>query len=104
MKKVFGLLALLFPLLAIAQAQEVFVSKEPAKRKAVIEEYTGIHCGFCPDGHHAEAVLLKKYPGKLFAINIHAGQYAVPTTSKELDLRTTDGDILLRTFKISGFP
>lgn len=104
MKKVFSLLTLLFPLLTLAQAQEVFVSKEPGKRKAVIEEYTGIYCGYCPDGHQAEASLLEKYPGQLFAVNIHAGNFAIPQLEKDLDLRTPDGDALLKAFSISGFP
>lgn len=103
MKKFFGLLVLLFPLLAIAQAQEVFVSKEPAKRKAVIEEYTGVRCGNCPSGHKAEANLLKKYPGQLFAVNIHAGSYATPI-GNDPDLKVSDGIALESSFKISGYP
>lgn len=104
MKKVFGLLFLLFPLGTLAHAQEVFVSKEPGKRKAVIEEYTGVRCGNCPDGHRAEANLLKKYPGQLFAVNIHAGSYADPMGKNDPNLTTPDGSSLLSTFKIPSFP
>ena len=104
MKKFFGLLFLLFPLLALAEEQEVFVSKEPAKRKAVIEEYTGVRCGNCPDGHKAEAALLKKYPGQLFAINIHAGNYAIPIEKNDPDMNVTKGTTLNTTFQIPGYP
>lgn len=105
MKKVFGLLILLFPLLAIAQTQEMFVSKEPAKRKAVIEEYTAVRCSNCPDGHKAEAALLKKYPGQLFAINIHCGSLATPPASpKDPELTTSAGTTLMSTFGISVWP
>ena len=95
---------LLFPLLALAEEQEVFVSKEPAKRKAVIEEYTGVRCGNCPDGHKAEAALLKKYPGQLFAINIHAGNYAIPIEKNDPDMKVTKGTTLNTTFQIPGYP
>lgn len=104
MKKFFGLLFLLFPLLALAEEQEVFVSKEPAKRKAVIEEYTGVSCGYCPDGHKAEAALLKKYPGQLFAINIHAGDLAEPVTGSDPDLKTTEGTTLNGIFGVKTYP
>ena len=104
MKKFFGLLFLLFPLLALAEEQEVFVSKEPAKRKAVIEEYTGVRCGNCPDGHKAEAALLKKYPGQLFAINIHAGSLSGPISSTDPDMRTSKGTTLNTTYQIPSYP
>lgn len=103
MKKLFSLLFLLLPFLALAQTEEVFVSKEPGKRKAVIEEYTGVRCGNCPDGHRAEAMLLQKYPGQLFAINVHAGTYVVPYPG-DPNLSTSDGASLLKTFEIGGFP
>ena len=38
--------ALLFPVISLAQ-----VSTSVMPRNAVVEEWTGIHCGYCPIGH-----------------------------------------------------
>ena len=32
-------------------AQQTPVSQTAQNRNAVLEELTGIHCGYCPDGH-----------------------------------------------------
>ncbi|MDE6695052.1 MAG: Omp28-related outer membrane protein, partial [Bacteroidales bacterium] len=63
-----------------------------------------VRCGNCPDGHKAEAALLKKYPGQLFAINIHAGNYAVPIEKSDPDMNITKGTTLNALFKIPGYP
>ena len=34
----------------IASAQ-TFVSTTPENKNVILEEFTGISCGFCPDGH-----------------------------------------------------
>ena len=47
MKKIIFVLALL-PSIIFAQS---FVSTIPENKKVVIEQFTGIYCGFCPDGH-----------------------------------------------------
>jgi len=39
--------------------EEVFVSKTPENRKVILEEYTGINCGYCPDGHKRADSLCK---------------------------------------------
>lgn len=84
-------------------AQTRFVSEEASNRKALLEEYTGIHCGYCPDGHAIANDILAANPGNVFAINIHCGGYAAPSGS-ELDLRTEFGDALMNNAGISGFP
>lgn len=84
-------------------AQTRFVSEEASNRKALLEEYTGIHCGYCPDGHRIASEILAANPGNVFAINIHAGGYAAPSAG-ELDFRTEFGDALLSNAGISGFP
>jgi hypothetical protein len=30
---------------------QTIVSTSPENKKIVLEEYTGIHCTYCPDGH-----------------------------------------------------
>lgn len=52
------------------------VTTEPTNRSAVLEEYTGIACGNCPDGHRIAAELLQSAPEEMFVVSIHAGAFA----------------------------
>ncbi|MDE5574138.1 MAG: Omp28-related outer membrane protein [Bacteroidales bacterium] len=104
MKKIVSFLAAAAMMgFGIASAQTRFVSEEPQSRKALLEEYTGIHCGFCPDGHARANALLEQYPDDLFIMNIHAGSYADPNPG-EVDLRTEYGEALVSNAGVGGFP
>lgn len=48
-----------------------FVSKTPSKKNVLIEEYTGVYCGYCPDGHKIVNGIVANNPGRVFAMNIH---------------------------------
>lgn len=75
------------------------VPTEISKRNAVIEEYTGINCGYCPEGHKIVNDVMKEYPGQVFGINIHCGSYAAKTYT------TTEGDAYLGiATDLTGFP
>lgn len=84
----------------MASAQ-MFVSTEPANRNVVIEEFTGRNCGYCPDGHLIANQICANNPGRVWAVNIHAGGYA-PTTYPNFN--TTDGNTIHGGFSISGYP
>lgn len=71
---------------------------QPQKRIAVIEEYTGINCGYCPEGHKIVNNIMKQNQGKVFAVNIHAGGYAANTYT------TTEGNAYAREADIKGYP
>ena len=68
-----------------------------------MEEWTGIHCGYCPVGHATVQAQMAANPGRVAAINIHSGSYAVPGAG-EPDFRTAEGDGLDGAFPISGYP
>ena len=85
-------------------AQQTPVSQTPLNRNAVLEELTGIHCGYCPDGHKRANDIATANPGRVVLVNIHAGGYAVPANSSEPDLRTTDGTALDGFFDPEGYP
>lgn len=69
---------------------QTFVSTLPANRNALLEELTGIHCQFCPDGHRIANQIYTANPTRVVLVNIHAGGYATPSTG-ELDFRTGFG-------------
>jgi hypothetical protein len=72
----------------------------------VLEEFTGIHCGYCPDGHRiANDIKAANTPGKVIPINIHTGGYATPSGT-EPDYRTAEGNAIaaISTMGITGYP
>ena len=78
-----------------------WVSTEVQNRVAVLEEFTGMYCQYCPDGHRVANELMKKYPGKFIAINNHCGGYAQPQNgTNHPDLRTLEGDTIMNNFKM----
>src|SRR5574343_313320 len=79
------------------------VSTSPQNKKAVIEEYTGIHCGYCPDGHKIANNIYTADPNNVIQVNIHAGGFASPSAG-EPDFRTADGTSMNSTFGISAYP
>lgn len=90
--------ALMLPALGNAQ-----VSTTPTNRNAVIEEWTGIHCGYCPTGHAAVQTAITNNPGRVIGINIHSGGYATPQAG-EPDYRTTAGTTHDNAFGPTGYP
>lgn len=101
MKKI---LAITLALLGVYSLQaQKWVSTTPENRHVVLEEFTGIHCGYCPDGHKRANDLAAQNPGKVVLINIHAGGYAVPKTG-EPDFRTTVGEEIDDAAGVTGYP
>ncbi|MCI7010657.1 MAG: Omp28-related outer membrane protein [Prevotella sp.] len=78
------------------------VTTLPTPKNVLLEEFTGIHCGYCPQGH-AIAQSMKTASKRVFAIAYHAGYYANPN-SDEPDFRTEEGDAICSFFEVSGFP
>lgn len=99
-KQLLSILAASFVFTASAQLP---VSTTPQNRKVVLEEYTGIHCQYCPDGHKKADVLIGFYPGNAFGINIHVGGYATPSAG-EPDFRTAYGTALASQSNLTGYP
>ncbi len=86
-KKIPLILLLLFTLNAISQT---IVSTSTENRNVVLEEFTGIHCVWCPEGHAIAQALQNNNPEDVFLINIHEGFFANPG-SGEPDFRTPFG-------------
>ena len=78
-----------------------YVSTEPANRNVILEEFTGRGCGYCTDGHRIANELMAANPGRLWAINIHAGGYAQTSYPNMI---TQDGNTIHGGFSIDGYP
>lgn len=82
---------------------QTIVSTEPENKKAILEEFTGVNCQYCPDGHAIAEQILNNNPGNAFAINIHAGGFANPSGSQP-DFRTQWGAAIDGQAGIAGYP
>ena len=100
MKKIFT--AILFATL-VGGVQALEVTTEPTYKSSVIEEYTGIHCGNCPDGHRKASELAHSMPGDVFIVAIHAGGYAEPA-GHEQNYITAEGKALHDHYGINAYP
>lgn len=90
-------------MLPAAAYAEMHVSTEPQQRVAVLEEFTGIYCTNCPDGHAVSAAIHNAQPSHFIPINFHAGNYANPRPG-DPDYRTDFGEALNRYMAVSFFP
>lgn len=93
----------LFATFAMAQLP---VSTTPQNKKVVLEEFTGINCQYCPDGHKiANNIKASKPAGDVVLINIHTGGYANPGAGQP-DYRTADGNAIaaIPGMGITGYP
>lgn len=102
MRKLFTLaIAGLFSVISLSA--QVLVSTQPMPKNAILEEYTGIHCTYCPDGHAIAQSIMDNNPGRAFVIAIHQGSFASPSAG-EPDYRTSFGDALAGQTGLTGYP
>ncbi len=93
---------LFFATTLIAEAQSLLTTA-PQQKNVVLEEYTGIHCQYCPNGHVIAQAAQDDNPGRVVLINIHTGDYASPSAG-EPDFRTDFGDGIAAEAGIAGYP
>jgi len=90
----------LLPTIAFGQS---LVSQAPQNRTALLEDFTGVRCVYCPDGHVIMASLEAIYGSRFSTVGIHAGSFSVPAAG-DLDFRTAAGTAIDAYFTIGGYP
>lgn len=84
----------------LASYAQTIVPTTPQNKKAILEEFTGIYCQFCPDGHARAQAIKDANPDDFFVINIHQGGFANGTP----DFRTPYGDAIVnQSYSGGGF-
>lgn len=78
-------------------------STEPSNRNAVLEDFTGVRCGYCPDGHVRAKAAADANPGKFLIIAVHTGGYASPATGWA-NFTTPYGQALNDQSGVAGYP
>ena len=100
MKKI---LLSIFALSTIGLSAQTFVSTAPENKNIILEEFTGISCGYCPDGHKIGQQLHDANPSDVFLINIHTGGYATPQ-GPGTDFNTSFGAAIAGQSGLTGYP
>lgn len=90
------LLFLLIGFVSLGLCAQTIVSTQVEKRHVVFEEFTGINCGYCPNGHAMLSSYANSNPGTV-VINIHQGVFASRFT-------TPWGDAIAGQVGLSGYP
>lgn len=90
-------------LFAFAAYGQTIVSTSPENKNVVLEEFTGIYCGYCPDGHAIAQAIQDANPDRVSLINIHTGGFANPT-GNDPDFRTVYGKAIAQQSNLTGYP
>ncbi|WP_169312776.1 T9SS type A sorting domain-containing protein [Owenweeksia hongkongensis] len=101
MKKLLSLS--IFTAYSVVGMAQLPVSTSAENKNAVLEEFTGIYCQFCPDGHKRAKDFSTANPGDVVLINIHTGGYAAPGAG-DPDFRTPYGAAIAGQSNLAGYP
>ncbi len=82
---------------------QTIVSTTPRNKKIVLEEFTGVNCVFCPQGHTIANNMKIANLENVFLINIHVGGYATPGAGQP-DFRTPFGNAIAGQSDLTGYP
>ncbi|MDE5625446.1 MAG: Omp28 family outer membrane lipoprotein [Muribaculaceae bacterium] len=88
-------------------SEERFIELPPIEgnRVVLLEDYTGQSCPNCPEGHRVIEQLVEQYPGKVVAVSIHAGAFAIPATNPTyVGLKPAFGDAMSADRGVSEYP
>lgn len=94
---------LAFAFITMTSIGQTIVSTSPENKKVILEEFTGIYCGFCPQGHAIAQAIQNNNPDNAFLINIHVGGFANPNPGAP-DFRTPFGSAIANRSGLSGYP
>ncbi len=94
---------LFFLLWAPFVGAQTIVSTAPENAKVILEEFTGIYCVYCPQGHTIAQNIQNQHPGDVFLINIHTGSFANPS-GNDPDFRTQWGAAIANQSQLVGYP
>ena len=86
MKSIFLNILILLCIGGFLSAQTI-VNTASENKKAVLEYFGGIYCGYCPDGDQIAEEIKENHPDDVFLINVQTGFFASPQQG-DADLRS----------------
>lgn len=97
------LLTIFLTLSIVPAFSQTIVSTSPENKNAILEEFTGINCVFCPQGHAIANAIKVNNPDDFFIVNVHAGGFATPNPGQP-DFTTPEGDAIDGQASVAGYP
>lgn len=91
------------PACAQVRTDDYRVSPEPSPAHVLIEEFTGLHCSYCPQAHTISNNLTYVAGERVHVLAVHTGSLAAPT-GNEPDFRTPYGEVLYAWQGDGGMP
>ncbi len=85
-------------------AQVVSVNTDIQPKNAVIEDFTGIYCQYCPDGARRAELFSDTWPGRVVIIATHAPFYSGMGPNGEPDMATPFAAPLVAQSDLTGYP
>lgn len=82
---------------------QTIVSTSPQNKRAVVEEFGGMYCVYCPHGHQILQSLEEDLGDELVLINYQTGPYANPI-GDDPDLGNDYSSLLQQQSQLSGYP
>ena len=98
------ILSILLSAFCLVSTGQTFVSTTPENKNVILEEFTGIYCTFCPDGHLIAQNLHDANPNDVFLINIHTGGYSNPNSLSDPDFNCPYGAAIAANSGLAGYP
>src|SRR5688500_13695603 len=92
-------------LLSVVVEAQLPVSTTPQNKKAILEEFTGVKCTWCPAGHVIANNIEAADPNNVILIIIHSGSFA-NVNPGEPDFKTAEGTAIdqMSGMGITGYP
>ncbi len=91
-------LMMLAVLYTVSLQAQTIVSTTPSNRNVVLEEFTGVKCPNCPDGHRVANLISEQNPDRIFQVNLHGYTPTIP------DYRVPDGTTIIYYFQPTFYP
>lgn len=82
---------------------QTIVGTSPQNKRAVVEEFGGMYCVYCPHGHQILQSLEEDLGEQLVLINYQTGPYAIPI-GDDPDLGNDYSALLQQQAQLSGYP
>ena len=86
-----------------SETDPFLASTTQEKKSVLIEMFTGVRCGYCPDGAVRAKAVADNNPGKVAVIGVHTGSYGAPQAGWA-NFNTDFGAALATKALVSGFP
>lgn len=97
------ILLIILTVLTTTTSGQNLVSTSPQNKKAVLEEFGGMYCVYCPEGHQVLNALAENLDEDLILLNYHTGPYAIPF-GMDPNLQSGYGAAIVDQTGLTGFP